>query len=310
MSPMKRLWLLLVLVAGIATSARAHPAEVAVLVSADVDAYHDALSGFREILRHQIVAVYDMEGDPERARELVEEIRTKLKPDLILAVGIWALLAVVSEQIDIPVTFTMVLNPATIVHRGATNITGASMNVPVEESIRLFKRLNPSIRRIGVVFNPTKTGYLVEQARRIVQKEGLGLVAKEVTSPRLAIKAVNSLQEEGVDAIWILPDETVLNPKVLEYTLLQSYRHKVPLLGLSKRQAEMGALLALSFGSSKDIGRQAGELANGILGGSSPAELPFTTARDLMLTVNLKAAKKLGLDIPRSILAQADTVIE
>ena len=229
---------------------------------------------------------------------------------LILAVGIWALQAVASEQIDIPVTFTMVLNPATIVHRGATNITGASMNVPVEESIRLFKRLNLSIRRIGVVFNPTKTGYLVEQARRIVQKEGLGLVAKEVTSPRLAIKAVNSLQEEGVDAIWILPDETVLNPKVLEYTLLQSYRHKVPLLGLSKRQAEMGALLALSFGSSKDIGRQAAELANGILGGSSPAELPFTTARDLMLTVNLKAAKKLGLDIPRSILAQADTVIE
>jgi putative ABC transport system substrate-binding protein len=71
----------------------------------------------------------------------------------------------------------------------------------------------------------------------------------------------------------------------------------------------MGALLSLSFASSEDIGRQAGELANQILSGSTPSELPYTLARQVSLTVNLKAAKKLGMSIPDALLADANEVI-
>jgi putative ABC transport system substrate-binding protein len=91
--------------------------------------------------------------------------------------------------------------------------------------------------------------------------------------------------------------------------LLFSYRNKIPLFGLSERQAQMGALLSLSFGSSEDIGRQSAELSNAILAGRPAGAIHFTTARTIKVTVNLKAAKKLGLEIPDSILAVADTVI-
>ena len=73
---------------------------------------------------------------------------------------------------------------------------------------------------------------------------------------------------------------------------------KIPVLGLSERHAQMGALLSLSFGSSEDIGRQAGELARAVLSGKAPADLPYTTARKVSLIVNLKAAQKLGMEVP------------
>jgi len=112
-----------------------------------------------------------------------------------------------------------------------------------------------------------------------------------------------------IDALWILPDVTVLAPESVQYMLLFSFRNKIPLLGLSENQARMGALFGLSFGSGRDIGIQAGEIANEILSGRRAEEIPFTTARRLKLTVNLKTAGKLGLQVPKEILDQADVVI-
>lgn len=117
------------------------------------------------------------------------------------------------------------------------------------------------------------------------------------------------MREEGIQALWILPDKTVLAPAVIEHILLFSYRTHIPVLGLSPRHAEMGAVVSLSFASSEDIGRQAGELANRILSGSTASELPYTTARQVDLTVNLKAAKKLGVSVPEDLLAIANEVI-
>jgi putative tryptophan/tyrosine transport system substrate-binding protein len=284
--------------------------DVAVIMSARVDAYEEALRGFKRSLRHRIVVEYDMAGDFDRGRAILSEIKSKVKPDLIFAVGIWALQVVVGETTNIPVVYAMILNPPSIIGAGSKNVTGASMNVPVEQTIHLFKQLGPQIRRLGVVFDRTKTGYLVSLADAIAREQGLQLITKEIRSPREAIPALDSLQEKRIDALWIVPDETILAPEVVQYMLLFSYRNKVPLLGLSERHAQMGALLSLSFASSEDIGRQAGELANSILEGKTAAEIPYTTARQVKLIVNLKTAQKLGIEIPKSIIAMADNLIE
>lgn len=301
---------LLLIVAVGAGAGPAAGADVAVILSADVDAYRQSLQGFKATLQHRIVSEFDMDGNFDRGRELITQIRTKVKPDLILAVGVWALQLVSSEKIDRPVVYAMVLNPPSVLGPDAKNITGASMNVPVEQSIRLFKQLGQQIQKVGIVFDRTKTGYLVQRARDVARQEGLLLVAKEIRSPREVIPALESLQAEGIDALWLLPDEAVLAPPVVQHMLLLSYRRNIPVLGLHESQARMGALLSLSFASSEDIGRQAGELANKVLSGTAPAELPYTTARRLHLAVNLKAAQKIGMAIPRSILERADAVIQ
>jgi putative tryptophan/tyrosine transport system substrate-binding protein len=287
----------------------ASAAEIAVILSASVQPYHEALAGFKETAGHPVVAVYDMNADIERGLRAVHEIQTDVRPDLLLAIGPWALRAVSAEESDIPVVFTMVLNPWTLLGEDARNITGASMNVSIDQQVRLLKQLGLRIRRVGVVYNPANTGPLIEQADAIAREEGLQLMAKAVRAPKEAIAAVNRLEAENVDALWILPDETVLDPNIVQYMLLASYRSRVPLLGLSDRQAEMGALLSLSFGSSADIGRQAGELANAVLGGKPAAQVPCVPARSLKLTVNLRAAQKLGVEVPESVLAAADMII-
>ena len=301
---------LLVLASIVGAAGSAIAGDVAVIMSARVDAYEEALRGFKRSLRHRIVVEYDMAGDFDRGRAILSEIKSKVKPDLIFAVGIWALQVVVGETTNIPVVYAMILNPPSIIGAGSKNVTGASMNVPVEQTIHLFKQLGPQIRRLGVVFDRAKTGYLVSLADAIAREQGLQLITKEIRSPREAIPALDSLQEERIDALWIVPDETILAPEVVQYMLLFSYRNKVPLLGLSERHAQMGALLSLSFASSEDIGRQAGELANSILEGKTAAEIPYTTARQVKLIVNLKTAQKLGIEIPKSIIAMADNLIQ
>jgi putative ABC transport system substrate-binding protein len=282
---------------------------IVILFSAKVDVYREAVRGIENALRHEIVAEYDMRGDFDRGRRLLAEIQAKENPDLLIAVGVWALELVVQESPDVPVIYTMVLNPPTVVGEAPRNITGASMNVPVESAIRVFRQLGPEIHRVGTVFNPANTGYLIADARRTARAEGLELVAREVRSAGEAVSALDSLHREGIDALWIVPDETVLAPVVVEHMLLSSYRNGIPLLGLSRRHAQMGALLSLSIASSEDIGRQAGELANQALAGKSVSAIPFTMARMIDLTVNLKTARKLGIEVPQSVIDSAHEVI-
>src|SRR5919109_4554054 len=102
--------------------------DVAVIMSARVDAYEEALQGFKRSLRHRIVAEYDMEGNFDRGREILSQIRSRVKPDLIFAVGIWAVQVMMGEATNIPVVYAMILNPPSIIGTGAKNVTGASMN--------------------------------------------------------------------------------------------------------------------------------------------------------------------------------------
>jgi len=283
-------------------------ANIVALKGADVDVYEEALDGFKSVASGAQVSEYDMEGDLQRGKRFLARLKSGPKPDLILAIGIWALQVVVEEIRDIPVVFAMVLNPSTVIGQEARNITGASMNVPIEQQIALLKKASPQARRIGVIYDPSKTGFLVKQAERIARDQGVSLLPKAIASPKDSFAALDAMQGE-IDALWILPDVTVLAPESVQYMLLFSFRNKIPLLGLSENQARMGALFGLSFGSGRDIGIQAGEIANEILSGRRAEEIPFTTARRLRLTVNLKTAGKLGLQVPKEILDRADVVI-
>lgn len=306
---MRRLCLIAASVAVLAVAEPAAAARVAAIISAELDEYRAALQGFEETVDVDIVATYDMEGDPELGRRILDEITREVRPDLVLAVGVWALETVLQARVSLPVIYIMVLNPPSLIGPVPVNVTGASMNVSVADTIRLLRQLGPEIRRIGVIFSPDNTGYLVADAKAIARDAGLELITRKIASPKEAIGALRDLQQSGVDALWILPDANALGQRVVEYTMLLSYRHKIPVLGLSERQAMLGAVLSLSFASSRDIGRQAGELAKLVLAGKPPAEIPYTTARMVKLTVNLKAAKKLGLEVPESIVGRAQVVI-
>ena len=295
----------LVIMSNWATSAQA--GRVAILLSADVPEYQKAVEGFKKTTDDTVVGTYDMRGDFDRGKKLIEEIQSEVKPDLIYVVGIWALQAVEREKVTIPIVYSMVLNPPAVVD--AKNVTGASMNPSVEETFKILKQLNPNLRKVGTLYNPKTTGFLIEQAKAAAKEMNVELVSIEVDSPRDAIGALGKLRRQSVDVVWVLPDRHVVAPTVLEQILLFSFRARVPVVGLSERHAEMGSLISVSFASSEDIGSQAGELAKQISAGRAVDQLAFTTARKLEVVVNLKSARKLGIEVPDELIKQASKVI-
>lgn len=104
------------------------------------------------------------------------------------------------------------------------------MNVSIEQQLTLLKKTSPQVRRIGVIYDPSKTGWLVRQAERIARDQGVKLVTKAIASSKDSFAALDAMRDE-IDALWILPDLTVLAPESVQYMLLFSFRHKIPVLG-------------------------------------------------------------------------------
>jgi putative ABC transport system substrate-binding protein len=284
-------------------------ANIGVVASSDAAAYQEALEGFKETTRHRIVGVQTLKDTPAGWRDELKKLRAVIEPDLVFVIGTSALQAVAGEIVNIPVIHAMVFNPFTIANASTKNITGIGMIPSVNQTIALLKELNPKYRRIGVIYDPIRTGALFFQARSVAQKENIQLIAREIRSSGEIAGALKSLEKE-IDALWLWPDEAYLGYEILQRFFLFSFDTKIPVLGLSERHTQMGAVLSLSYGSAKDMGRQAGEAANSLLGETRGPYAPTVAPRQTKLTVNLKTARKLSVDLPDSIIQRADNAIK
>ncbi len=288
----------------------ADAAEVSALIGADVLPYHQAIDGFSETSHLKVDAVFDMKGDFQVARSLLHTIENELQPELILAVGVWALQAVLEFHPNTPVIYAMVLNPSNLIDSEMTGVTGASMNIKVSDSLNLIRQLNPDIKRVGTIYNKQNTGFLIERAKSFCSRIGIELITREIKSPKQALSGLQELEEEQIDILWLLPEKDILGNDFVEQIMMFSYRENIPVIGYSLGQVEMGAVMSLSMASSKDIGRQAGELANQMMDKDAAITLPFTSVESTVLFVNLITAKKLQLKLPESLVNRAFKVIE
>ncbi len=289
---------------------QSNAADITILLGADVPPYHQAIKGFIAETNHNVRQTFDMKGDFELARGILSSIKEESQTDLIFAVGVWALKAAIYADMSIPIVYAMVLNPPSLVGIQPNNITGASMNVAVNETLQLIRSLNPGLKRIGTFYSEKNTGFLIESAKAIAEQFDVEIVAAEIGSSKEAMTALQDFESNHIDLLWIIPEKLVLAPDFVQEMLLFSYRNRIPSIGFSNSHAELGALLTLAFASSEDIGKQAAELANLILSGKTIETPGFTTARETSLTINRKTAHKLGIELSPALLDRADRIIE
>jgi putative ABC transport system substrate-binding protein len=274
--------------------------DLLVVQSLQIKPYNEALQGFRSVCTgkmHKLVSSELTEAD------VVGKAR-KNKPDLILAIGLDALAKVRSIR-DVPIVYLMVLNPQSLV-QDAVNITGVSLNIQPEKQLATLGQVLPQARKIGLLFDPDKSGTFVRRAQNVAAAMGIDLLTKNVHSSRAAAAALEGMKGK-IDALWLLPDTTVVNPKTIDLLLLSAIEDRIPVFTFSGKYAEKGALLALEVDAA-EAGRQAGEMANRITAGTDIHDIGRADARGGVLTVNLIIAKKLGITINNDVIKHASII--
>jgi len=279
-------------------------AEVAVIKSDDNMAYDKALSGFREALGADVnISIYSMKGDSTIGREIIKEVKLK-NPQAILAIGARALDISQEEIEQIPIVFCMVFDIQKYKVKGR-NITGVELRVPPREQFLVLKTVMPSVRNIGVIYNPDNSRQIVEEGRIASKELSIKLIEKGVAEQQELSRALNELSN-SMDVLWLVPDATVASEETFRYFLSFTIERNIPLLVFSESLVKCGALLSVSP-DYHNVGSLAGDLINKILKGRAPVGLPIAYPKG-EVSVNLHTAETLNIKVPEDVKRKAKTV--
>lgn len=273
-------------------SAHALAGEIAILQSSDLPTYAQAIEGFKITAPTSMTYVeYDMRGDPELGKKLARKIRAS-DASLVLAVGLKAALAAQIEIGDIPIVYMMILDPSKH-HLSAPNMTGTLLEIPPERQFKTLRSLLPSLRQLGVLFDPVKTGSRIKETTAYAAASGFKLVEFPIGSEKEVPQQLRTLLAT-TDGLWLVPDSTVLTAESVGFILESAIARHVPVIGFSPEMTRMGALLSISV-SYSDVGRETGLLARQLLDGDRKLPMKPIPVERLNITVNQKTANFLGV---------------
>lgn len=271
--------------------------EIAILKSSSIGAYDQAIEGFKSTAPSgTIYAEYDLQGDLDQGRKLAKKIRAS-EASLVVAVGLKAALAAKLEIVDVPIVYMMILDPSKH-NLNSPNMTGTLLEIPAERQFKILRAFLPNLRRLGILSNSSYTAKLKDTAAQAAANS-FQLQEFPVDSEKDVPHQLRSLLT-GVDALWLVPDSTVLTNESIGFILETSLAKRVPVIGFSPEFTRLGALLSLSV-SYGEVGRETGVLAKRILDGDRKLPAKPIPIERLKITVNLKTARFLGVEFPKDV---------
>lgn len=278
-------------------------ADIAILKSSDITAYNQAIEGFKAAGPSDAVYTeYDLRGDLELGKKLARKIRAS-DAGMVIAVGLKAALAAKVEIVDIPIVHMMILDPLKHQLTGA-NITGTTMEIPVDRQLKLLRSFLPNARRLGVLYDPGKTAARLKDTTAIGAAQGFQIQGFPVDSEKDIPQQLKALLS-SVDALWLAPDSTVLTNESVQFIIESALAKPLPVIGFSPEFTRLGALLSFSANYT-EIGRETGRLAKRLLNGEKSLPLNPVPIERARVSVNLKTARFLGLTIPKELSSVID----
>ncbi|RKY31261.1 MAG: hypothetical protein DRP74_05260 [Candidatus Omnitrophota bacterium] len=287
---------------------------IAALVSHEVAPYKEALKGFQEVMSakgssYEVIVYQDVPLAEEKRAALAEELKA-IKPDLVLSVGTEATKLAAQRIKGVPIIFSMALISNVMSLRGTNNnLTGASINIPVEDQLEELSNILPEVKKVGLICDSDYYNkYVANQVELLLKETGIELITRFVKDESEVFKALDSILSE-IDIFLYMPDQVIFSDKTMKFIMSESAKRKVPLIAPSPRFIEEGALIALGC-DYRDIGRQSAELALEAIEGKPVSQIPISQARSTHLYLNLRAAKSINLDISPEAISHADKIIE
>jgi putative ABC transport system substrate-binding protein len=253
------------------------------------------------------------EGRSERYTEIAAEF-ARLKVDVIVTVGS-AVVATKQVTSVIPIVFAIAVDPlatglvASLARPGG-NVTGLSIQSTdlVGKRLELFREVLPGLRRLVIMANVDYPAAVLEmgEVQATVRKLGLEVEVLEIRRAEDIMPAFGALKS-GAQALYVCPDALVNANHARINTLALGAR--LPTIYPDRTFLQSGGLM--SYGpNNADLFRRAADYIDKILRGAKPGDLPVEQPTKFDLVINLTTAKALGLEIPPTLLARADEVIE
>ena len=269
---------------------------VTIIQSQQIAAYNEAVKGFKEACRGKNIAIkeiYDLKGDIEEGEKIVQDIKAN-KPNLILAVGVLAATLVKEQFPEIPIIFCMVVNHYRFNLQG-NNITGISVEASVEDQFIILRNILGEYKNLGVIYDITKTGKIISEAETIAKTLGFNLIKSEVTSEKEVIPVLENIIKK-IEALWIIPDSTVITKNTLEAISKIALDHHLPTLCTSEAIVKTGALISISPDYTY-TGLQAAQIAQILLNNPGTASMGIKNPEKLRLTLNTQTAESVGINL-------------
>jgi putative ABC transport system substrate-binding protein len=253
------------------------------------------------------------EGRGERYAEIAAEF-VRLKVDVIVTAG-GAVLATKQATSVIPIVFAVANDPvgsglvASLARPGG-NVTGLSLQFTdvAGKRLELLRETVPGLRRLGIMANVDYPGAVLEsrEVQAMARSVGLEIARVEIERPHdipLVFKTIGSRAE----ALYVCADPLLGTHRTWINSLALAAR--MPTMHGNREHVEAGGLMC--YGANfADLYRRAAHLVDKVLRGTKPADIPVEQPTKFDFVINLKTAKALGLEIPPTLLARANEVIE
>jgi putative ABC transport system substrate-binding protein len=233
------------------------------------------------------------------------------KVDLFLTLGTRPTLAAkhASAGTRIPVVFAPVINPVEeglveSITRPGGNVSGVQNGDTIPKALEWLHKIVPQAMTIHTIYHPADTVSVtaIKSLSNIAASLGVDLVLDEVRSQEEAIAVIATLPKDT--AVFFVPTPS-LEP--LSPLVGAAVQRGIAVGANNHSHLQAGALVTYAASFSA-MGQQAARLADQMLQGTKPADLPVETA-EYFLHINLQTATAIGLGIPDELLRQADTVV-
>jgi putative ABC transport system substrate-binding protein len=255
----------------------------------------------------------DRQNEAAHARELVQH-----KPDVILASPSRVVFPLQKETRTIPIVFVTVSDPigqgiVDNLARPSGNTTGFS-NLEfslIGKWLQILKEAAPKVTRVGLMISTTNgaSPNWYREFKNVAPKFGVEPIAAPITTRADIERTINSLSHQPGDGLIVAGDVFVEAPSNRRLIVELTAANRLPTLYGVLSFAREGGLI--SYGVDQvDPFRRAASYVDRILKGARPSDLPVQQPTKFQFTINLKAAKALGLDPPTALIAGADEVIE
>jgi putative ABC transport system substrate-binding protein len=298
---------------------------IGLLDSRSPDAMGDRLRAFRQGLKdsgfvegENVAILYRWaEGQYARLPELAAELVRRQVAVIAATGGVPPSLAAKAATTTIPIVFAVGEDPVRLslvasLARPGGNLTGVNYfsYELIAKRLELLRELVPAATRVAVLVNPANaeaTEPTLRDVEAAARAMGLQIQVLNANTSREIDAAFATVVRERPDAPFVGPGP-LFNERRVQLVHLAS-RHAIPATYTQREYAEIGGLM--SYGATvKDAYRQVGVYAGRILKGAKPADLPVVQSTKFELVINAQTARMLGLEVPPTLLASADEVIE